>query len=163
MSKVLFITVVILLLAGTVVSFDRPNNVWLDRSVSQWSAASGQWSASSRQALNTSSAGSKHGHAHRQKNIDCLPKDVQRDSVVSYGMNKRPNVTVEKKLAEMKARCRNSKLVDAHNKEIRFFRVSCWGNPPPDYQEIKQREHAELEKLKKSYTVIVMGCNPLTP
>ncbi|HVS83494.1 MAG TPA: hypothetical protein VHE60_17325 [Pyrinomonadaceae bacterium] len=68
---------------------------------------------------------------------------------------------MEKKLAEMKARCRRGKLVDARGREIRFFRVSCWGNPPTDYQEIRQRENEELAKLKKRYAVIVFTCNPM--
>ena len=138
--RVGLISLVILLLAGTTVPFDRPNRLRVPAGVS---------------------LGGKQSPAGQQKKFDCLPKDVQPDEVVSYGMNKRPNVTVEKKLTEMKAHCLNGKLVDAKDKEIRFFRVSCWGNPPADYLETQQREHAELEKLKKRYTVIVMGCNPM--
>ena len=91
-----------------------------------------------------------------------MPKNVRLDEAVSYGRGGKENVTVGKKLLEMKARCRNGKLVDARNKEIRFFRISCWGNPPPDYREISRREHEELTKLKKRYTVIVMTCDPMT-
>jgi hypothetical protein len=61
----------------------------------------------------------------------------------------------------MKARCHRGKLVDSRGREIRFFRVSCWGNPPEDYQEIRKRENEELARLKKGYTVIVFGCNPM--
>jgi hypothetical protein len=92
--------------------------------------------------------------------FDCLPKDVKPDEVVQYGRG-RKDVTVEDKLVEMKARCEHGKLVDAKGKEIRFFRTSCWGNPPPDYQEIRKQENDELEKLKKRYTVIVFGCDPM--
>src|SRR5215510_11478880 len=82
---------------------------------------------------------------------DCLPADVKADEVVSYGRKPADNVTVGKKLIEMKARCRQKSLVDANQKEIRFFRVSCWGNPPPDYLEKKQKEREQLDKLKKDY------------
>jgi hypothetical protein len=94
------------------------------------------------------------------KSFTCLPKDVQPSEVVSY----RPNgtsITVEKKLVEMKARCRGGKLVDAKRREIRFFHRSCWGNPPPDYLEIRQRQDKEVAQLKKRYTVIVFACNPM--
>jgi hypothetical protein len=91
----------------------------------------------------------------------CLPKDVRADDVVSFGANGPSNLTVEKKLAEMKARCRRGKLIDAKRREIRFFHPSCWGNPPPDYLEIKERENKELAKLRKRYTVIVFACNPM--
>lgn len=90
----------------------------------------------------------------------CLPKDVRLDQVVSYGRGGR-NVTVENQLIEMKARCRNSKLVDAKRREIRFFRQSCWGNPPENYLEIQQREAEELAKLQRRYRVIVFRCNPM--
>jgi hypothetical protein len=93
--------------------------------------------------------------------INCLPPETKRDEVVTYGVDGRGPVTVEKKLAQLKARCRNRKLVDAKGREIRFFRPSCWGNPPADYAEIQQRENEELEKLQKCYTVIVFGCNPM--
>jgi hypothetical protein len=97
------------------------------------------------------------------KSLSCLPKDVRADEAVSYGIKGKSILTVEKKLSEMKARCRRGKLVDAGGREIRFFRSSCWGNPPPDYREIRQRENGEVAKLKKRYTVIVFGCNPLIP
>ena len=95
------------------------------------------------------------------KSLSCLPKDVRADETVSYGPKGKSILTVEKKLAEMKARCRRGKLVDARGREIRFFRVSCWGNPPEDYQEIQKRENEELAKLKKRYAVIVFGCSPM--
>ena len=104
-------------------------------------------------------------HRHGVKPLNarqwtCLPQDVLADEVVSYARDKKQNVTVGKKLAELKARCRKGKLVDVKNREIRFLRTACWGNPPEDYQEIRQQESNELAKLKKSYTVIVFGCDP---
>jgi len=93
--------------------------------------------------------------------FSCLPKGISADDVVSYGLKGMQKVTVERRLIELKARCRSGKLVDAKGREIRFFRTSCWGNPPVDYLEIQQRENKELSELKKRYTVIVFGCNPM--
>jgi hypothetical protein len=94
------------------------------------------------------------------KNFSCLPKDVRADEVVSYDVEVKSSLTVEKKLIELKARCRRGKLVDAKGREIRFFRISCWGNPPEDYLEIQKGEGEALAELKKHYSVIVFGCNP---
>lgn len=93
-------------------------------------------------------------------NFSCLPKDVRADEVVSYDVEGKPSLTVKKKLIELKAHCRRGKLVDAKGREIRFFRISCWGNPPEDYLEIQKREGEELAELKKHYTVIEFGCDP---
>jgi hypothetical protein len=115
-------------------------------------------------ALTDHSSGIRHRAQKRKAHsarINCLPPGTQLDDIVSHGLKGRGSVTVEKKLAQLKARCRNGKLVDAKGREIRFFRMSCWGNPPPDYLEIEQRENAELQKLQKRYTVIVFGCNPM--
>src|SRR5258705_83856 len=46
------------------------------------------------------------------KNFSCLPKDVRADEVVSYDVKGKSTLTVEKKLIELKARCRRGKLVD---------------------------------------------------
>ena len=97
----------------------------------------------------------------RSRNFGCLPKDVGLDEVISsIGLSRR-GVKVEDKLIEMKARCRNGKLVDGRRREIRFFRPSCWGNPPPNYLEIQKRENQELAKLKRRYAVVVFQCNPM--
>jgi hypothetical protein len=95
------------------------------------------------------------------KQYPCLAKDVRADETVSHGFKGRPAVTVQDKLTEMKARCRKGRLVDSKGREIRFFHLSCWGNPPENYQEIRRRETADLAKLKKRYTVIEFGCNPM--
>jgi hypothetical protein len=97
----------------------------------------------------------------RPKDFSCLPKDVRLDEVLSPGIKGRPSVTVKRELVELKARCHRGKLVNARGREIRFFRSSCWGNPPPDYLEIRQRENGELAKLQKRYAVVVFGCNPM--
>ena len=97
----------------------------------------------------------------QKSRFECLPKDVHSDDVVSYNKRAKGNVTVEKTLVQMKAQCRKSKLTDAKRREIRFFRPSCWGNPPEGYLEIQQRENAELQKLKRTYAVIVFACDPM--
>jgi hypothetical protein len=103
----------------------------------------------------------EHGGSHHSRRFTCLPKDVQPGEIVSYRPKGTLNITVENKLVEMKARCQNGKLVDAKRREIRFFHHSCWGNPPPDYLDIREREDKEFAQLKKRYTVIVFGCNPM--
>ena len=97
----------------------------------------------------------------------CLPADVAATDVVSAtpvgsdGSTKVRQVTVAAKLKELRARCRKGKLVDARNKEIRFYRLQgCWGNPPEDYQEILAAQAKELESLRRRYRVIEMTCNP---
>jgi len=115
-----------------------------------------QLSATSALAVTDGDAGTSPSQS-----FICLPKDVRTDEAVSYGMKGKSILTVERKLIEMKARCRRGKLIDAKRREIRFFRPSCWGNPPPDYLEIRQREDQELSKLRKHYTVIVFACNPM--
>jgi hypothetical protein len=95
----------------------------------------------------------------------CLPEEIKPSDVVSsqpVGSSKVvKKVTVKEKLIQLKASCKQGKLVDATGKEIRFFRLEgCWGNPPADYQEILQKQSEELEKLKKRYTLIEMTCNP---
>lgn len=95
----------------------------------------------------------------------CLPAGVKRTDIVSAQWLKPTNevkrITVEQKLDEIKARCKKGKLVDAHDKEVYFFRLTgCWGNPPVDYQETLRHQEEQLDKLKKRYTVIEMTCNP---
>jgi len=91
----------------------------------------------------------------------CLPADTGLDEVVTYSRSAKPNITVRDRLIKMKARCRRGKLVDARRREIRFFHPTCWGNPPPDYLEVQQREKEDLAKLKRRYNVIVFTCNPM--
>jgi hypothetical protein len=103
---------------------------------------------------------------HRPQSFSgCLPETIKPADVVTsrlVGSSKTvKKVTVEQKLIQLKASCKNGKLVDAAGREIRFFRLEgCWGNPPADYQEILQRQSDELNQLKKHYTVIEMTCNP---
>ena len=93
----------------------------------------------------------------------CLPETFSLNEIVSYRATrngKEEGITIKDRLLEMKAQCKNGKLVDSQKREIKFFRLACYGNPPADYQEIQQREREELEKLQKQYTVIIIECNP---
>jgi hypothetical protein len=98
--------------------------------------------------------------------LACLPPDVKADEVVSTqtvksrsGGDVVKKITVKQKLIEIKARCKNGKLLDRSSKEIRFYRLAgCWGNPPADYQEILARQRSEIEELKKQYRVIEIEC-----
>jgi hypothetical protein len=102
-----------------------------------------------------------------QLKYDCLPKDIKLDTVVSV-IRKTPGLrgevereSVKQRLDKLDARCKSGKLVDGQNREIRFYQLQgCWGNPPPDYQEIMNRQREELEELKKKYNVIEITCNP---
>jgi hypothetical protein len=69
--------------------------------------------------------------------------------------------TIKQRLDKLDARCKSGKLVDGKNREIRFYQLQgCWGNPPPGYQEIMNRQREELEELKKKYNVVEITCNP---
>jgi hypothetical protein len=94
----------------------------------------------------------------------CLPEGIKATDIVSAQRigptGKIKTVSVEDTLVSVKARCRRGKLVDESGKEIYFFRMTgCWGNPPPDYVDILQRQNEQLEKLRKRYTVIQITCN----
>ena len=97
--------------------------------------------------------------------VQCLPEYVKPTDVVSTRLVQTDGgtlkITVEQKLAELKASCKNGKLVDGTGAEIYFYKLTgCWGNPPRNYQEILERQEAELAILRKQYTVIEMTCNP---
>lgn len=95
----------------------------------------------------------------------CLPKDIKLSDVVSRDEthNRTVITTVEQKLKQLKARCRSSdkKLIAASGKPIYFYKLTgCWGNAPANYQEILRKQQEEIEKLRASYTVIEITCNP---
>ena len=94
--------------------------------------------------------------------INCLPEGFALTDVVSFVRNtsgKEENITIEQKLAELKARCKRGRLVDPKGREIKFFRPACFGNPPADYEEIRQKESQELARLQKDYNVIIFECD----
>jgi len=103
----------------------------------------------------------------RAETVQCLPESVKPTDVVSTtlvqtdGRTLVEKITVEQKLTELKANCKNGKLVDGAGTEIYFYKLTgCWGNPPRNYQEILERQEAELAILRKQYMVIEMTCNP---
>jgi hypothetical protein len=102
----------------------------------------------------------------RQTYCKCLPEGVSETDVVTHRPAKSGNgtetkaVTVAETLVQLKARCRNGRLLDQAGRQIYFFRLTgCWGNPPEDYQEILDKQNIELTRLKKRYHVIEMTCN----
>jgi hypothetical protein len=121
-----------------------------------------QQSKAPAQESPSSGSQSKNGCKADQQaaQFDCLPDEISLKDVVTYRRNAEKNVTVKDSLLELKAVCKDGHLVDDSGKEIRFFRMQCWGNPPADYRERQQRQQDELKELQKKYTVVVMGCNP---
>ena len=125
----------------------------------------------SSQIMCGQSKSGKSRNAAKQTNsqlkYDCLPEDIKLDTVVSV-IRKTPDLrsevereTVKQRLNKLDARCKSGKLVDGKNREIRFYQLQgCWGNPPPGYQEIMNRQREELEELKRKYNVIEITCNP---
>ena len=114
----------------------------------------------SRSSINQ---GKNGGQAREGAKFDCLPEGYTSADVVSYREKRKEGyVTIDDKLVELKAHCKEGKLVDGKGREIRFFKFACYGNPPIDYEELKQKELQELEKLQKRYCVIVMECDPRT-
>lgn len=89
----------------------------------------------------------------------CLPKEVDRKWTVLNDANQTKALTVEQKLAKLKAKCKKGKLVDEHGKEIRFVQlIGCWGNPPADYQEQIEHQQKEVRDLSEKYTVVQIPC-----
>jgi hypothetical protein len=97
------------------------------------------------------------------RQFTCLPDAFDVDEIIAYRTSsngKEVTVKLKDKLIELKASCRDGRLVDHHQREIKLFRLACFGNPPADYDEIEQRQQQELSRLKKQYTVIIIECNP---
>ena len=99
----------------------------------------------------------------------CLPAGVKPGDAVEIERTAGPRseaatvkLTVEKKLDELRAHCDGENhLVDGTGRPIAFYHlIGCWGNPPPNYQELLQKQRNELEQLRKDHTVIELSCNP---
>ena len=94
----------------------------------------------------------------------CLPEGVtlsrQIVEEVHGPTNEKPKPkTLQSRLSELKAQCKNRKLVSRSGKEIRIVQlIGCWGNPPEDYQEQLDRQQRELKELKEKYIVIEIPC-----
>lgn len=99
--------------------------------------------------------------------FNCLPEDVQLTDLLSatwetnnYVTTLVNKVTVEQKLRQLNACCKNGKLVDGNGREIRFVRlIGGWGTEPPNYHEILAKQSATIEKLMETYTVIQIPHN----
>ena len=86
-------------------------------------------------------------------------KDTLNDKgeVISFEV-----VTAEQRLNELKARYEKNVLVDGKGKEIKFFEPLCRGvsaGTEQDREDQKAKDE-ELARLKKSFTVIILYCNP---
>jgi hypothetical protein len=100
----------------------------------------------------------------------CLPKNIARDALVSgeewkaaKGATQKP-VTVRDALRLIKAHCRKGKLFDKTGKEIYFVHlIGCWGNPPEDYRDRLALQALEIQRLKKTCTVLEIPCAPIDP
>jgi hypothetical protein len=95
----------------------------------------------------------------------CLPADVELDRAVVVEQAKvskggsETRTTVRTRLAQLRARCKNGKLLSSTGREIRFVALlGCWGNPPENYQEMLTEQAKEIERLKKKYIVIQIPC-----
>ena len=76
------------------------------------------------------------------------------------GRGRLVTVSVEDTLQQLRARCVKDKLVDGLGREVRFLRGHCFGAPTRYALETTRREQAELDSLRRTYTVIVMTANP---
>ena len=95
----------------------------------------------------------------------CLPADIDLARAVVV---ERPKVskeesetrmTVGTRLAQLRARCKNGKLISSTGRQIRFVALlGCWGNPPENYQEMLAEQAKEIERLKKEFIVIQIPC-----
>jgi hypothetical protein len=92
----------------------------------------------------------------------CLPSDLTLDTRFSDNpktvspKGDRRVTTVREKLVQLRARCVDGRIYDGRGKEIRFYHIQEWGNPPGNYREIQERQRRELEDLESRYTVIRM-------
>lgn len=108
------------------------------------------------------------GGTDKNRSWTCLPDGINRTDVVSTrevhsasGQRDFRKTSVAQKLKDLRARCRRGKLVDRSGTEIRFYKLAgCWGHPSDDDREVLDRQKRELAKLRKSYRVIEMTCNP---
>ena len=91
----------------------------------------------------------------------CLPADIKLDVVAEYERPK--EITIAEKLNKLNARCRRGRLVARNNQEIRFFKMMCFGIPPPNYEELQEEQRRKLNDLRSRYIVVVIGCDPRLP
>jgi hypothetical protein len=95
----------------------------------------------------------------------CLPADIDLDRAVVVEQPKaskegsETRTTVRMRLSQLRARCKNGKLLSSTGRQIRFVALlGCWGNPPENYQEMLTEQAKEIERLKKKYVLIQIPC-----
>jgi hypothetical protein len=90
----------------------------------------------------------------------CLPAGYTNKSIGELKTTlETKTMTVREALIDARARCSHAKLVDGHDREIKFFVMQgCWGNPPAGYLEILDRQDKELALLRQTHTVIEIPC-----
>jgi hypothetical protein len=91
----------------------------------------------------------------------CMPAEIRLDEVAEF--KGRRKITIAEKLKNLRARCSKGKLVTPDHREIRFYRLACWGFPPPDYQAIQAEQRRKIKELESKYQVILIGCDPRIP
>jgi hypothetical protein len=97
--------------------------------------------------------------------LTCLPNNIKADSIVSAVMvsnNQIKKTTVQQTLKAMSARCQGKQLVDGTGRKVTFFQQIGCGGAPPSPQMIQEmaNSRANLVKLKKTFRVVEMTCNP---
>ena len=94
--------------------------------------------------------------------VACLPPGLTATDIVSAdrGSGRLVTVTVAQRLRQMRASCRAGALVDSTGREIRFYRLHCFGAPTTYALETMRRERVELDSLERRYAVVGMTCSP---
>jgi hypothetical protein len=97
-------------------------------------------------------------------NVGCLPAGVRSTDTVSAErvgpVGRLVILTVAQRLRQLGASCRGDTLVDSSARPIRFYRLHCFGAPTTYALETLRRERAELDSLRRRYTVVGMTCSP---
>jgi hypothetical protein len=98
--------------------------------------------------------------------LTCLPNTIKADTIVSAVMNTTKNqiqiTTVQQTLKALSARCQGKQLLDRTGRKVIFFQqIGCGGAlPTPQMLQEMANSQANLVKLKKSFRVVEMTCNP---
>jgi hypothetical protein len=106
-------------------------------------------------------------NAHLEANVEacsiCLPNGLTLSTEfsdshhpISPGTTARRVITVRQKLIQIGAYCKNGVIYDRTGKEVFFYHVTEWGNPPVNYRELQEKARQELRRLEAQGTVIRM-------
>ena len=96
------------------------------------------------------------------QDVACLPAGMQPAAIVSADRvgDRLVTVTVAQRLQQLRAFCLRDSLVDSAGRPIRFYRLHCFGAPTQYAMETMRRERAELDSLRRRFTVVAMTCSP---